>query len=372
MGQMIASRKGMQVFQVHEEKGTYAWDLHDAATGEVLWKGGPAGVDNGRGMAAQLSNQTTDWWFSSSSERQQRSAATGEVATTKNGSVNFRIYWDGSLQDALLDGNKADKYNDSSNSFSRLVTYSDLGPSSTCNSTKNTPNLSGDILGDWREELILFSASDDETYLGIYSTNIETSYAVPTLMHDHTYRMAICWQNTAYNQPPHLGYNLAAEMGPHFVDVDMEMTATVGQEMTFAAKAKNTSRISISSSYTPDGTRKAINVPTGFTKEIDNTAHTIVITGTPKQAGQYKIAIQLTSIDGQQKVIDTLRINAIADPAGIQTVGQPSAQGITTAVYDLSGHRLPYLSLDAAPKGLYIVERRTQQGIVRSKHIVRK
>ena len=27
-------------------------------------------------------------------------------------------------------------------------------------------------------------------------------------MHDHTYRMGICWQNVAYNQPPHLGYYL--------------------------------------------------------------------------------------------------------------------------------------------------------------------
>jgi rhamnogalacturonan endolyase len=27
-------------------------------------------------------------------------------------------------------------------------------------------------------------------------------------MHDHVYRMGICWQNVAYNQPPHLGYYL--------------------------------------------------------------------------------------------------------------------------------------------------------------------
>ena len=27
-------------------------------------------------------------------------------------------------------------------------------------------------------------------------------------MHDHTYRMAVAWQNTAYNQPPHLGFYL--------------------------------------------------------------------------------------------------------------------------------------------------------------------
>ena len=33
-------------------------------------------------------------------------------------------------------------------------------------------------------------------------------YRVPCLMHDHIYRMSICWQNVAYNQPPHLGYYL--------------------------------------------------------------------------------------------------------------------------------------------------------------------
>lgn len=27
-------------------------------------------------------------------------------------------------------------------------------------------------------------------------------------MHDHTYRMGVAWQNTAYNQPPHVGYYL--------------------------------------------------------------------------------------------------------------------------------------------------------------------
>lgn len=32
-------------------------------------------------------------------------------------------------------------------------------------------------------------------------------------MHDHVYRMGICWQNVAYNQPPHLGYYL-----PDFIE----------------------------------------------------------------------------------------------------------------------------------------------------------
>ncbi len=35
-----------------------------------------------------------------------------------------------------------------------------------------------------------------------------SDYRVPSLMYDHNYRMAIAWQNTGYNQPPHIGYYL--------------------------------------------------------------------------------------------------------------------------------------------------------------------
>ena len=272
IGQMIPGKKGLQVFQVHEEKGTYAWDLHDADTGEILLKGGPSGTDNGRGMAAQLTSKSTEWWFSSASAREQRSAVTGEVASAANGSVNFRMYWDGTPQDALLDGNKLDKYNDSSKSFGRLVTFYNLGPGSTCNGTKNTPNLLADIFGDWREELILYNITDTETYLGIYTTNIPTKYTVPTLMHDHTYRMAVCWQNVAYNQPPHLGYNLAEYI---------------------ALNAQGT------------------------------------------------------------------------NPTGIRH--QPSDISLQTSVYDLSGHQLPVSSIDQLPRGIYLVKRKTTDGVVISK-----
>ena len=34
-------------------------------------------------------------------------------------------------------------------------------------------------------------------------------------MHDHTYRMAVAWQNTAYNQPPHLGFYLPDYIGAY-------------------------------------------------------------------------------------------------------------------------------------------------------------
>ena len=207
---MDPDRKGMQVFEVHEEKGTYSWDLHDAATGEVVFKGGNAGKDNGRGMAADVIPGSRGYEFWSADERQQRSVQTGEIVGQKNTSVNFRMYWNGTCYDQMLDGNTLDYWNGSS--WDRLMTFYNYGNSSTCNGTKNTPNLQADLFGDWREELILWDSSNSST-LNIFSTNIPTEYRVPTLMHDHTYRMAVAWQNTAYNQPPHLGFYL-----PDFVN----------------------------------------------------------------------------------------------------------------------------------------------------------
>lgn len=227
LGDFNPDRPGLEVFEVHEEKGTYAWDLHDAATGEILFKGGPEGVDNGRGMCAQLDPKHRGAYFSSASERQQRSATTGEIASSVQASVNFRIYWDGDLQEELLDGTKIDKWTASGTTrlYIKGKNPYDYNASSSCNSTKATPNLQADIFGDWREEIILWSTNDNAT-LNIFTTNTPTTYRVPTLMHDHTYRMGICWQNTAYNQPPHLGYYL-----PDYIDGKLTGIETIKTDM---------------------------------------------------------------------------------------------------------------------------------------------
>ena len=213
-------RPGLELFDVHEEKGTYAWDLHDAATGEIIWKGGPSGADNGRGLAADIvaNNRGGEFWSAyggaeNATDRNQNpfSAQTGKQVASSKPSMNFRIYWDGDLQDELLDGTTISKYGGSTLGVGSTKIAS-LGSPSSCNGTKATPCLSADIFGDWREELILWSTTDNAT-LNIYTTTTSTKYRVPTLMHDHTYRMGICWQNTAYNQPPHLGYYL-----PDYID----------------------------------------------------------------------------------------------------------------------------------------------------------
>ena len=213
VGRMIPGREGYQVFQVHEES-PYGWDLHDAATGEVLYSS-TGEKDNGRGMAADLTGKD-GWEYWSSNQRTPHAAATGQATSIKNCSVNFRIYWDGTLADQLFDGSygsgkaspKIEAWNGSS--FTNLIANfntAEYNYGQTCNTTKATPCLQADILGDWREELILWN-ENNPAEINIYSTWTPTDYAVPTLMHDHVYRMGVAWQNTAYNQPPHLGYYL--------------------------------------------------------------------------------------------------------------------------------------------------------------------
>ena len=239
VGDIDPDRPGMEVFTVHEES-PYGWDLHDAATGEIICNA-EGSKDNGRGIASDIIADNRGYEFSSSNNRSQLNAA-GEVVSTKSTSLNFRCYWNGDLQDELLDGNTMDTWNGSG--MTRLFTLYNYGNSSTCNSTKKTPNLTADLLGDWREEIILWDSSDGCT-LNIFTTNIATEYRVPTLMHDHTYRMGVAWQNTAYNQPPHVGYFL-----PDYVEYLDKLASGINDIQNDTNPASNSDTI-----YTLEGIR---------------------------------------------------------------------------------------------------------------------
>ena len=199
---------------VHESR-PYGADLRDARTGERLWYE-TARDDTGRGVAADIDGNHRGFEFWHIFNRAVHDIK-GNIISNQLPSCNFRIYWDGDLQDELLanrgrpyfssfiekwDGEKAVPL-----PLSNGQHFGDMGHSASCNWTKATPCLQADLFGDWREEVILWDSSD-AAHLNIFTTNIPTPYAVPTLMHDNIYRLSVAWQNTAYNQPPHLGYYL--------------------------------------------------------------------------------------------------------------------------------------------------------------------
>jgi len=140
---------GLEVWTVHEDKASaYGYELHEAGTGKVLW-GTYTGSDVGRGLSADIDARYSglETWSTASGVL----SCKGATVSTKRPSVNFRIYWDGDLQDELLDGTVISKWNGSGTS--NLFAPSGVG---SCNSTKKTPNLTADLFGDWREELVLW------------------------------------------------------------------------------------------------------------------------------------------------------------------------------------------------------------------------
>lgn len=337
-------RLGLEVFQVHEEKGTYAWDLHDAATGEILLKGGPAGVDNGRGMAGQFDANVRGSLFWSASDKAARSAVTGNQVSSSAGSMNFRIYWDGDLQEELLDGSSITKWTGGGIKGLRNLTE---GPSSTCNSTKNTPNLQADILGDWREEVVLHNGSDQ---IAIYTSNITTGYRVPTLMHDHTYRMGICWQNTAYNQPPHLGYYLPDTMLPQLVE--KEFTVTQADSFQIVVHSRFVKTIRVKSSTAPDGTTKGSASPVGMKHVFDSNAKTFTVTGVAEQEGDYKYELTIIPLSGDS-FTEMLIIHSESNTTGIEDIETMPQADQPAQIFDLQGRQ----RTEMRPGEIYIIRR---------------
>ena len=194
VGDLDPARAGLEVFKVDEDGSKPSSWLAEAKTGKIIWKTAANG-DNGRGVADDI--------YAGSPGAESWSAAVDGLLNTrgvsigrKPSSTNFLAWWDADPQRELVDRTRVDKYGTAGET--RLLTASGVHSN---NGTKATPSLSGDILGDWREEIIWPTA--DDTALRIYSTPIPTTLRVPTLMHDLQYRTAIAWQNTAYNQPPH-------------------------------------------------------------------------------------------------------------------------------------------------------------------------
>ncbi len=219
MGAMIPDRGGLQIYGVHESY-PYGADLRDAGTGEILWSH-TAGGDTGRGCAAHVDASYRGyqmWDVASGGTYDATTKALIDTDVPNWG--NFLIWWDADLQREILDGagstspapiiNKWDENTGSAFRLLSLYNYPAQYASRCINGTKSNPCISGDLIGDWREEAIY--PSSDNTKLYIYATATVATNRIYTLMHDSMYRTAIAWQCNQYNQPPHPSFYIGAGM----------------------------------------------------------------------------------------------------------------------------------------------------------------
>ena len=212
--------EGFYVWDPHEVDKVASLELHDAATGETQMAF-YAYKDAGRAVAANITKRPGyEMWGTGGNKIEDGGAVynikdgfANPVSDNNKGlAVNFKIYWDGDLLHELMDAKdgapcEISKYNESSKSSNLLKIFEGTH---SCNGTKGTPTLQADILGDWREEVVMASSDDKE--LRIYTTTMPTDYRIYTLLHDPVYRASVAWQNNGYNQPTCMGIYLGEDI----------------------------------------------------------------------------------------------------------------------------------------------------------------
>ncbi|MCR4808312.1 MAG: autotransporter-associated beta strand repeat-containing protein [Prevotella sp.] len=212
-------RHGQEIFACNEDSP--AMNYRDGTTGKIYYRL-QSTSDDGRALCGNFSNNYPGAIGHSSQSGTISCVADKVISGAPGGFTNnWRIYWDGDLLEEGLDG--ASSREGAARVFKAdgSIVFTADG-TANCNWTKNTPSAVGDILGDWREEIV--QRTTDNKYIRVYTTNISTKWRNYTLWHDHQYRQGMVWESMGYNQPPHASYFLGELEGITIAPPPLTMT----------------------------------------------------------------------------------------------------------------------------------------------------
>ncbi|MCD8210744.1 MAG: hypothetical protein LUC37_04275, partial [Prevotella sp.] len=245
LGDFDPDNDGLEVFMVHEDS-PYGCDMHDAKTGNLIFHQ-TASSDTGRGVMAHHNPEVEGSYFQTSASYNSEiytydmydwneTLVSDTITHGGYGSLNNRIFWDGTLAEEHYDKSVLENFNPTTMQFERIqVNGGNYVIGTENNDSKRNPCVMGDFLGDWREEIILWTYDDDDDtyYFVVNATNYETDYTVPHLMDDLNYRAQVINQNCCYNQPPHLSYDLRNSKkitrDLFQADIEVESNPEIGQ-----------------------------------------------------------------------------------------------------------------------------------------------
>ncbi|MFH8533789.1 hypothetical protein ACH4GE_35880 [Streptomyces tendae] len=211
-------RPGLEGFAIQQSElgivSNFPWYYYDADTGQRLVTGEhpanpvtDADLDVGRGNAADIdpSHPGYEYWTSTADVTRPGAGVfnvqDGKVSTTTP-SVNFRIWWDGDKASELLDFTHVAKWDPATGTSTTI-----FEPSGVLSGARDATPFYGDILGDWREEILAETA--DHTALRLYTTTESTGTRLYTLAQNPAYRLG--WTVRGYLQSTYTDYYLGAE-----------------------------------------------------------------------------------------------------------------------------------------------------------------
>ena len=354
VGDFDPDHAGLEVWAIHShfDSTRYVAELRDDKGKFLFGDLSPMQKENGRAMAADIDSTSRGYelWSYVPSEMHSAKGTPIKLSDTLDpeypylGRViptSFRIYFDGDLQDELLNGPVVSKFNQQNR---KIETYFDgetsLGLIGN-QSAKNYPNLVVDLFGDWREEMI-FRSESDSSKIYIFSTPVTTPHRLYTLMHDAQYRQAIAWQNTAYNLPPHPSYYLpdmvkkltapkVYTVGTNdyavYPDAVLSKTDSVSEKQTINL---GQSIKDIGYSYMFCTGVKAEGLPAGVTAKVDSASQTVKVSGKPTKAGTF--AFTLTTVGSKAKNVSFKGEFIVKDTVKIDTAKVDTTKKDTSKV----------------------------------------
>ena len=207
VGKFLPDREGLQMFHCLETGRTMV-ALHDARDGSVIWKKDAAAAnDMGRCLVGDFLPQFSgcEFFYYQGNYIQQDGTETTINTKGQKGGCGMAIWFDGTLSRQLIEDNII--HSPANGRTFTMYRYSET----FINGTKSNPAWYGDLVGDWREEVILPDATRLHD-LKIFSTWYPTTHKFPWLMTDHCYWLSCLNENIGYNQPTNLSYYLGTDL----------------------------------------------------------------------------------------------------------------------------------------------------------------
>ncbi|MBR6287459.1 MAG: rhamnogalacturonan lyase [Bacteroidaceae bacterium] len=215
-GDLDPFRRGLETFACNEDNPCN--NYRNAATCEIYART-MGTADDGRAMAGNFTNEYPGCIGASSASGiiplsyvQPNPTSPVYISGMSNNwnaqtpypmALNFRIYWDGDLLSETINGPGSKEGYLYVDKLGKRIFDTGHGTYATANinGTKKNPCAVGDILGDWREEIVM--RSSDNRFIRVYTTVVPTEHRMQSLWYDHQYRQAMVWQTEGYNQPAH-------------------------------------------------------------------------------------------------------------------------------------------------------------------------
>ncbi|MFT3992390.1 MAG: autotransporter-associated beta strand repeat-containing protein [Luteolibacter sp.] len=227
-------RPGLETFLIQQNNSTgltMAYHSSDKSTMIKKWYAGQV-VDVGRGTVGGFVPDLYGMQFFSTQDGTYDRKG-DQVYATQPWPVET-IWWDADLGRELMNSNGVaiDKFNttDPSGVNRQITIYNDkAAPTGNTQADGGRPAFWGDVLGDWREELVC--AASDYSELRIYTTKTADTaktyggqnFRIYTLMHNPQYRIQATTKGYVQSSYPdyYLGYNMSPPPPPPMVDAKL-------------------------------------------------------------------------------------------------------------------------------------------------------